>query len=188
MAPNTQQLLDENLRGTIQDLFSIQSNVHGYQGPATQRALVQNFTSLHVNLERVYSSAQPLASRPIPPEVIEYIDEGRNPDIYTREFVELTQKGNRYLKSKAVAYAQFRDELAKKTIEAWPEMKEAVQRVLEGNGAGVEGLPGMTGGGNVTRLKHSLGDTSVEQNTMVTDSVRPELSTQTDASMHDMTF
>ena len=87
-----------------------------------------------------------------------------------------------------MAYAQFRDELAKKTIEAWPEMKEAVQRVLEGNGAGVEGLPGMTGGGNVTRLKHSLGDTSVEQNTMVTDSVRPELSTQTDASMHDMTF
>lgn len=85
--------------------------------------------------------------------MIGYIEEGRNPDIYTREFVELTQKGNRYLKSKGAAYAQLRDALAEKMVEEWPDMKDAVQRVLDGKGAGLDGLAGLQGGGNASRTE-----------------------------------
>ena len=67
--------------------------------------------------------------------------------------MELTQKGNRYLNSKGVAYAQLRDQLAGKMVEEWPEMEVAVRRVLDGKGAGVNGIEGLIAGGNATRME-----------------------------------
>lgn len=66
----------------------------------------------------------------ITPEIIEYVDEGRNPDIYTREFVEVVQKSNQYMKGKSEAFAGFRDALAEEIVKAWPEMKADVDQVL----------------------------------------------------------
>ena len=68
----------------------------------------------------------------VPPEIIDYVDEGRNPDIYTREFVELVQKGNQYMKGKSEAFASFRDILAEEIVKNMPDLKEDVTRVLEG--------------------------------------------------------
>lgn len=65
-------------------------------------------------------------STQIPPEIIEYVEDGRNPDIYTREFVELAQKQNQYLKGKSEAFAGFRDVLAEEIVKAIPELKEEV--------------------------------------------------------------
>lgn len=63
------------------------------------------------------------------------MDEGRNPDIYTREFIELVQKGNQYLKGKSEAFTGFRDALADEMMKAWPEMKKDVEEVLQGGKA-----------------------------------------------------
>lgn len=58
------------------------------------------------------------------------MDEGRNPDIYTREFVELVVKGNQYLKGKGEAFAGFRDLLAEEMRTAWPDMGGEIERVV----------------------------------------------------------
>ena len=68
----------------------------------------------------------------LPPEVVEYVDEGRNPDIYSREFVELVQKGNQELKGKAEAFSSFRDILGEEIIRAMPELKDHVSHVAAG--------------------------------------------------------
>lgn len=68
----------------------------------------------------------------IPPEIIEYVEDGRNPDIYTREFVELAQKQNQYLKGKSEAFAGFRDVLAQEIVKAMPELKEDVEKRIGG--------------------------------------------------------
>jgi mediator of RNA polymerase II transcription subunit 10 len=68
----------------------------------------------------------------IPPDIIDYVDEGRNPDIYTREFVELVQKLNQFLKGKSEAFAGFRDVLAEEMMKSMPEMKDDITKVLEG--------------------------------------------------------
>ena len=68
----------------------------------------------------------------IPPEIIDYVDSGRNPDIYTREFVELVQKGNQYLKGRSEAFTGFRDALADEMVKAWPEMRNDVNNILQG--------------------------------------------------------
>jgi len=79
----------------------------------------------------------------IPPEIVAYVEDGRNPDIYTREFVELVQKGNQYLKGKAEAFESFRDVLAREMEGAMPEVGEEVRRVVDATGG--KGMVGRVG-------------------------------------------
>lgn len=71
----------------------------------------------------------------VPPELIDYVENGRNPDIYTREFVELVRRGNQLMKGKNSAFADFRDVLAKNMCKANPEVREDIVRVLEATGS-----------------------------------------------------
>jgi len=74
---------------------------------------------------------------------VAYVEDGRNPDIYTREFVELVQKGNQYLKGKAEAFESFRDVLAREMEGAMPEVGEEVRRVVDATGG--KGMVGRVG-------------------------------------------
>lgn len=80
----------------------------------------------------------------MPPELLEYVENGRNPDIYTREFVELVRRGNQLMRGKMHAFASFRDVLAQNMATAMPELKDDVDRVLEATGGA------KTGGGAVS--------------------------------------
>nr|KMM73188.1 hypothetical protein CPAG_09477 [Coccidioides posadasii RMSCC 3488] len=80
----------------------------------------------------------PVQSIQLPPEIIDYVDAARNPDIYTREFVELVQKSNQELKGKMEAFASFRDVLAKEMASAMPECKKEVERVVKATGGSVD--------------------------------------------------
>lgn len=91
-------------------------------------------------------SNPPLASIQLPPEIIEYVDAARNPDIYTREFVELVQRGNQDLKGKREAFADFRDVLAREMRSAMPECRGEVDRVVAMTGGGGTGSENRTDG------------------------------------------
>lgn len=89
------------------------------------------------------SSDPPLSSIHLPPEIIDYVEAARNPDIYTREFVELVQRGNQDLHGKKLAFAGFRDVLAREMRSAMPECREEVDRVVAATGgASGETKPG----------------------------------------------
>jgi hypothetical protein len=62
---------------------------------------------------------------------VSYVDSARNPDIYTREFVELVQKGNKTMKGKSEAFSSFRDVLAQEMASAMPDIKGEVDKVVE---------------------------------------------------------
>jgi mediator of RNA polymerase II transcription subunit 10 len=70
----------------------------------------------------------------VPPELIQYVDSGRNPDIYTREFVELARRGNQLMMGKEAAFSSFRDTLAREMESAMPELRDDVRAVLEATG------------------------------------------------------
>lgn len=70
----------------------------------------------------------------MPPELLEYVENGRNPDIYTREFVELVRRGNQLMRGKAAAFDSLRDVLAADMAAAMPELRDDVERVLEATG------------------------------------------------------
>ncbi|KAL3463863.1 mediator complex, subunit Med10 [Aspergillus heterothallicus] len=157
MAPITLSTVDNEIKDIIQHLFEIQSAVHGYLGPETQQELVRKIKNLTTSLQtlsihtrddsnhsstgptsnsntNVNPSDPPITSIVLPPEIIDYVDAARNPDIYTREFVELVQRGNQDLKGKKEAFASFRDVLAREMRGAMPEVRGEVDRVIRGTG------------------------------------------------------
>lgn len=87
----------------------------------------------------------PVASIQLPPEIIDYVDAARNPDIYTREFVELVQRGNQDLKGKKEAFASFRDVLATEMRSAMPECRGEVDRVVLNTGGTVSAADAAVG-------------------------------------------
>ncbi|MCJ1417025.1 RNA polymerase II mediator complex subunit [Xylographa parallela] len=133
MAPEPTNLntIDDLLKDVIQHLYAIQSSVHGYLGPETQQELVRKIKALTASLATLSRSAAALPVL-VPPEIIAYVEEGRNPDIYTREFVELVQRGNAYVRGKSEALLGFRDALAEEVGAEWPECEGWVRGVVGG--------------------------------------------------------
>ncbi|OXV06831.1 hypothetical protein Egran_05403 [Elaphomyces granulatus] len=152
MGPVTLNTVDNELKDVIQHLFEIQAAVHGYLGPETQVELVRKIRNLshalsvlstHTKIDTSLTPPDPsafprddppLASIQLPPEIIDYVDAARNPDIYTREFVELVQRGNQDLKGKKEAFASFRDVLAREMRSAMPECRREVDKVVMATG------------------------------------------------------
>ncbi|KAF4535245.1 putative mediator of rna polymerase ii transcription subunit 10 protein [Lasiodiplodia theobromae] len=136
MAPDVPAKLepvDGQIKKVIQNLYHLVVQVHDYQGTNTEDAMKREITNLLGNLLQLSREASGLALH-IPPDIISYVENGRNPDIYTREFAELVQKNNQKLKGKSEAFAQFRDILASKIITAFPEMEQDAKRIVSNTG------------------------------------------------------
>lgn len=88
-----------------------------------RQALIQNLVRL--------SETAPSVHIDIPPEVTNYVESSRNPDIYTREFVELVQRTNQMLKGRQEAYRFLQEQIAWQLSSAVPELKNDVARVVE---------------------------------------------------------
>lgn len=67
------------------------------------------------------------------------MENSRNPDIYTREFVELVMRYNQQQKGRSDAYAQFRDILGREMASAIPDLREDVRKVVESSGGQISG-------------------------------------------------
>ncbi|KAI0480216.1 putative mediator of RNA polymerase II transcription subunit [Xylariaceae sp. FL0804] len=107
--------------------------------------LSRELAQLSRSLQRVHASTssssssqqqQQLQLPHIPPELVQYVDNGRNPDIYTREFVELVRRGNQLLRGRRAAFAGLRDAIAAAAAQALPELRPDVDRVLRRSGEG----------------------------------------------------
>lgn len=96
--------------------------------------------NLVLALRQIHSTSKsPSTSLPaIPPELIQYVDNGRNPDIYTRELVEAARKSNQLMKGKLEAFGDMRDVLAEQMRNAMPELTEDVDRAVRATGGVVK--------------------------------------------------
>jgi mediator of RNA polymerase II transcription subunit 10 len=88
-------------------LFAISVALHGYSGPETSVVLRQLLSDLPSQLSSLKASSQNSALPEVTQELVEYVDGGRNPDVYTREFMELTVRGNQTLRGRGEAFEGF---------------------------------------------------------------------------------
>lgn len=70
----------------------------------------------------------------LPLEIIQYVEGSRNPDIYTREFVELVMRYNQQQKGRSDAFGIFRDILGQEIMSAIPDIKDEVEKVVQASG------------------------------------------------------
>jgi mediator of RNA polymerase II transcription subunit 10 len=95
----------------------------------SRQSLVQNMVKL--------SQSAPSVNVDIPPEVTSYVESSRNPDIFTREFVETVQRMNQMLKGRTAAYRLMQETLAMELGEGIPDLKEDIKRAVEATGGKV---------------------------------------------------
>lgn len=144
----------EQLKDVIQDLYQIMVQVATYDSvgrPSKEvlsnemyesleltticARLTRSSKTLSQSLRTLHMSASPPNNLPsVPPELLEYVEHGRNPDIYTREFVELVRRGNQLMRGKRNAFEAFRDTLAENMTTAMPELRDDVAQVVEATG------------------------------------------------------
>ncbi|KAI5924914.1 mediator complex, subunit Med10 [Camillea tinctor] len=143
-----QTALEQQLKDTIQSLHNIMVQVSSYDSASTpvgtplssprttsRDVVASELGLLSGYLQRVHATSATTAELPrIPPELIQYVDNGRNPDIYTREFVELVRRGNQLMRGKQAAFAAFRDVLAAEMGKAMPELRDDVERTVGATG------------------------------------------------------
>ncbi|SPO01144.1 related to negative transcription regulator [Cephalotrichum gorgonifer] len=127
--------LEAQIKDVIQDLFKVMVVTSHYDtsGRPSREVLTNSFKTLSTSLQTINATAtDPTLTLPqVPPELVKYVEGGRNPDIYTREFVELVRRGNQLVRGKMRAFETFRDVLAGEMSSAMPELKADVDRVVE---------------------------------------------------------
>lgn len=135
--------LHEELNQSEQQITSIiesfiELGVSIYDFPGTPEATQGMITNLKRNVDRLFKLNQAsndpessLQNVNIPFEVVQYIEDGRNPDIYTREFVEAIRRSNQYQRAKMHGLKLLRDSLAEKISEEFPDLESAVQDILK---------------------------------------------------------
>ncbi|KAI9902519.1 hypothetical protein N3K66_001871 [Trichothecium roseum] len=143
--------LEQQLKDIIQDLYQVmvQTSTFNATDRPSQPILASQLRTLSSSLQALHRSASsPDPPLPwVPPELLEYVEAGRNPDIYTREFVELVRRRNQVLRGKSDAFGQFRDVLAADVLAAMPELRDDVRVVVEGTGGHMPGSSNSNGGG-----------------------------------------
>ncbi|PNY20895.1 Mediator of RNA polymerase II transcription subunit 10 [Tolypocladium capitatum] len=144
---------EQQLKDVIQDFYQIMVQVSTYDttGRPSRDVLSNEVKTLSRSLQALHVSASSPHGRAlpsVPPELLEYVENGRNPDIYTREFVELVRRGNQLIRGKICAFTAFRDVLAEQMAQAMPELREDVERVLEATGGRPLGSSSSAEGGD----------------------------------------
>ncbi|KAF2668848.1 mediator of RNA polymerase II transcription subunit 10 [Microthyrium microscopicum] len=139
MAPEnrTHAAIDSELRAVVESLYNIIIQVYDHKGAPTEVALKDQISKLVASINQLLRLSK-TSTVQIPPDVVQYIEQGRNPDIYMREFIELSMLHNQRLRGKMAAFGTFRDILAREMTGAIPALREDVERVVEHTGGTVK--------------------------------------------------
>ncbi|KAF3921100.1 hypothetical protein AA313_de0208223 [Arthrobotrys entomopaga] len=142
--------VDNSLRSVIQALYELAVSTYRNDAPNPADILITQVKDLVTKFDHLQQVSEGVKDLWIPREVIGYVEHGRNPDIYTREFVELAIKQNQYLNGKQRAFQDFRDVLAEHINTTFPELRQDVDEVLENTGGrrNIAKLPAITVAGD----------------------------------------
>jgi mediator of RNA polymerase II transcription subunit 10 len=123
----------DTLERLVESFIELGVIVHDFQGTENSKdALSIRLNQTVDELKKLQTPENnQLDKVPIPLDVLQYIEDGRNPDVYTREFVEATRKSNQYLRGKMFALKDLRDLLGKKISDEFPELREVVNDITE---------------------------------------------------------
>ena len=122
MADKFEQL-EDNLEQFIETVRQLGIIVSDFQ-PQSQTVLYQKINSLISNLKDIENCKTALSDVYIPLEVFEYIDAGKNPQLYTRDCIDKALSKNEAVKGKIDIYKKFREDLVDQLSTVYPEIKE----------------------------------------------------------------
>ncbi|KAF2030639.1 mediator of RNA polymerase II transcription subunit 10 [Setomelanomma holmii] len=124
---------EAQLKDIVQNLYNLIVQSYDHHGSKTQEAMKREVQSLIQNLVKLSRTA-PSVYIDIPPEVTNYVENSRNPDIFTREFVETVQRMNQMLKGRTDALQTLQEQIAWQLSNVIPEMKDDIEKAIQSTG------------------------------------------------------
>ncbi|XP_069770301.1 mediator of RNA polymerase II transcription subunit 10 isoform X5 [Narcine bancroftii] len=112
--------LEEHLEKFIENIRQLGIIVSDFQ-PSSQAGLNQKLNSMISGLQDVDKCRQQLHDINVPLEVFEYIDQGRNPQLYTKECLERALAKNEQVKGKIDTLKKFKGLLIHELSKVFPE-------------------------------------------------------------------
>lgn len=129
--------VDASIKDLIQQLFFLQQHISQFRNDK-QAGLINQAEEVARSIGRLEAQASrpdnPLQNLTIAPEIIDYVEDGRNPDIYTRDFVELVQRGNSVMNGKQKAFRDFSKIYAKALKDNFDGLDEEVDMIMAESG------------------------------------------------------
>ena len=124
----------KDISDTIWQLSDFQGAIHGYR-PGLEQGLQKTLTDIGQSLAKIHDKASdpnnPLQNVRIAPEVIDYVEDGRNPDIFTRDFVDLVLRGNAVFNGKREAFRNFSQVFAKALSDNFDGMDDEIDMIMD---------------------------------------------------------
>ncbi|TNM93273.1 mediator of RNA polymerase II transcription subunit 10 [Takifugu rubripes] len=112
--------LEEHLEKFIENIRQLGIIVSDFQ-PSSQAVLNQKLNFMISGLQDVEKCRQQLHEINVPLEVFEYIDQGRNPQLYTKECLERALARNEQVKGKIDTMTKFKSLLISELSKVFPE-------------------------------------------------------------------
>ncbi|XP_017276496.1 mediator of RNA polymerase II transcription subunit 10 [Kryptolebias marmoratus] len=122
--------LEEHLEKFIENIRQLGIIVSDFQ-PSSQAVLNQKLNFMISGLQDVEKCRQQLHEINVPLEVFEYIDQGRNPQLYTKECLERALARNEQVKGKIGTMTKFKSLLVSELSKVFPE-EMAKYRAIRG--------------------------------------------------------
>ncbi|KAK6205254.1 mediator of RNA polymerase II transcription subunit 10 [Scheffersomyces amazonensis] len=119
----------DQVSALIESFIELGVLVHDNQGTQQSHSALTRKTNQVISQLSGLTSSPYTQQYPIPIDVFSYIEDGRNPDIYTREFIEVTAKSNARLKGKMKGFSKLRDILGDKLVNELPRLAESIEDI-----------------------------------------------------------
>jgi len=89
--------------------------------PGCQDVLNTKLNSMIENMREIEKQKPVLSDIEVPPEIFQYIDQGRNPQLYTKDCLQKVISKNEEINSKTNAYKTFKDILEEELMKELPQ-------------------------------------------------------------------
>lgn len=112
--------LENNLADFIENCRQIGIMVSDFQ-PGAQPALNTKLNDMISNMQEIDKNKNAFSDIFVPPEIFKYIDEGRNPRLYTKDCLQKVREKKEEVDSKVDAYKNFKGILEEELKKELPQ-------------------------------------------------------------------
>ncbi|KAG2215189.1 hypothetical protein INT46_001465 [Mucor plumbeus] len=126
---NVRQSTEDKLNELLQKLFELSVIVYDFQ-PDGNKLVWKKINDIIEHYKEIDDLKDGIDSF-IPEEVINFVEHGKNPDIFTQGFVERAATENQFTNGKIKAVGEFRQLLSDEFTKSFPDLYDNANNMLD---------------------------------------------------------
>ncbi|KAI8098145.1 mediator complex, subunit Med10 [Gilbertella persicaria] len=123
---DSRQQVEEQLNDLLQKLFELSVIVYDFQPDGNKLVWKKIIIEHYKEIEQLKDGIDVF----VPEEVINFVEHGKNPEIFTQGFVERTATENQFTNGKVAAVKEFKDLLSEEFTKSFPDLYDNADNML----------------------------------------------------------